>query len=73
MVNKLVPYNIYPNLETELMDRVFEHNPNITKEQVVAELTNISPNVGDFWTGIMRAGISKIDWEWLRVKHNMAL
>ncbi len=62
----LIPYNVYPNLETELMDKLLTEQPAITKEQVANELPR---QFGPFWTGIMQLGISRIDWEWLRVKH----
>lgn len=68
-MDKLIPYNIYPNLETELADKLLTESPNLTKAQFRAELPR---QFGPFWTGIMELGLSKIDWEWLRVKHNMA-
>jgi hypothetical protein len=66
VVESLVPYEIFPDEETEFVSRIIEQYPGVTREQLVGHLTSNTNTI----QLILSRFVNKVDWKWLEHKYS---
>ena len=66
-LGRLTPYNVYPNLETEIVDQFLDEFE-ATKESIYNGILQDKEN-SFLFRKLIKNSLSKVDWGWIQKKY----